>query len=579
MKTRSFAAAVLESVVQLQEESCEFERLDLPAPSRLQGRDFCGQALWAIDGSVLSELAKLAFHRLQFGSSPELVEDLKQLTQNPEASKLDRFVGGELLRNAAVAARGQYPACQDTGTAAVFGWKGDRLLVSSQQTDADLLEKGMLDTWQGAKLRNSQLLASDLFTEHNSGTNAPLVSELFAEKGDYYRLVFTAKGGGSSNKTRLYQETKAVLSPDKLAALLLDAVDKLGVSACPPYTIAVVIGGQSPEQCLLAVKLAGMGMLDALPEASAEHNGIFRDRQWEASIMGMAAGSGWGAQFGGTALARAVRLIRLPRHAASLTVGLGVSCVAHRQIHARIDQRGIFLQKLAFPLSTEFSKLSEFSGLTEPPRWQFCPDGAGTSGQAGSTGNSKLPPRWRELDLDNCSHAELEALRAGETLCLSGSLILARDAVHSRLRDILRAGGTLPDWTKLPAYYASPTETPVGAVIGSLGPTTARRMDDYCAEFLAAGIFPVMLGKGERGEACRAACQEYKGLYLAAVGGAAALGTSCHITENELLDWPDLGMEAVRRVRLADLPVVVIIDSRGVDFYLSRQNPAGGQRD
>lgn len=523
------------------------------------------QRLYVLPAQSLELLAEQAFTRLQFGFRQTFLDDLQRLATANDSSPMDQMVCRQLLENCSLAGGKTWPTCQDTGTAAVYGWRGSQLLSDSAQHDRQHLQAGMLKAWQHYRLRNSQLLPRNLYDEHNSNDNSPLLTELFHENGSAYQLLFTAKGGGSSNKTRLFQKTKELLQPAALNRFFAEMIEELGVSACPPYTIGIAIGGQSPEQCLLAARLASMEALDALPQRSAADtgtaSGIFRDSQSEELVLQLAADSGWGAQFGGRALARAARVLRLPRHAASLPVGLAVSCAAHRQLYARIEPDGVYLEKVG--KAAQVGPAEQVPELHRP-------------GAITPTADHALRSEEQEaavLQLDTITAESLARLCSGQLVQLHGSIILARDAAHSRLQQLLDTGQAMPHWAGMPVYYASPTGTPEGCVIGSLGPTTSRRMDGYCENFLSHGLFPLMLGKGERGEACRAACLRHGGVYLAAVGGAAALA-ALKVSAAQIIDWPELGMEAVRKVRLNGLLAMVIIDSRGNDFYASRPRSA-----
>lgn len=533
-----------------------FERLELEPPrvERAMGRDFI-----VASADALAALAARAFTDMQFRLRPSLAAWLARAAGEPGASDGERFALRALVDSALVAAEGRFPLCQDTGTAAVFGWRGDRLLVEARgpgdamDTDEEAFGRGALEAWRAARLRNSQVVPLAGLGERNTGTNAPVACHLFAAGGEAYRLLFTAKGGGSSNKAALYQETKRILEPRAFEAFVERAVAGLGVSACPPYRIVVVLGGQSPEEAVLAGRLASMGALDALPRAPGLEGGPYRDRELEAVVEASARRSGWGAQFGGVMMARDARVIRLPRHAASLPVSVAVSCVAHRQAYAYVSREGYFVERLAS--ADDLRRMISEAG-----------------GEAGTgAGAAKMSAAARRIELGAPGAVDLsaaaEGLRAGELVELWGPVVLARDAAHARLQRMLEAGEALPDWTRYPAFYASPTETPEGAAIGSVGPTTSRRMDSYLEAFGRRGIFPITIGKGERGPECAAACVRYRGAYLAAVGGAAALAGSRYVSSCTVIDWPELGMEAIRLVELKGLPALVVTDSRGGDYY------------
>jgi fumarate hydratase class I len=534
------------------EELLAFRRLALDKPV---AEPFRSGALLCLPEASLSVLAEEAFHDLQFYPRASLVRDFARLAADESLGARERFALRALLENALIASKGSFPLCQDTGSAAVYGWKGQSIFVEGD--DEAALSEGALRAWSAHKLRNSQLVPSGRFDENNSGNNAPLACELFAHPGDDYRFLFVAKGGGSSNKTALFQETKALLRPDALKDFARRALHGLGVSACPPYRIVLVLGGQSPEECLLAAKLASAGLLDGLPEEGSAAGGILRDRDTEALLMELAAESGWGAQFGGRAMARDARAFRLARHAASLPVALAVSCAAHRQAMAYINEGGVFLERLAG--AQDIERIAAEYGL----------GGIGLGGIGAGGGSMDAPgaaPDAMRLELRPGAQAS-SGLKAGQMVRLYGPVVLVRDAAHARLAAMIERGEELPAWTAYAAYYASPTDTPDGAAIGSLGPTTSRRMDSYAESFLSRGLFKIMLGKGERSAAFSQSCARHGGLYLCAVGGAAALAAERYVRSQRILDWPELGMEAVRLVELDGLPAMVAVAPDGGDFY------------
>jgi fumarate hydratase class I len=473
-------------------------------------------------------------------------------------SDTDRYVAQTLLQNAATSAEGVFPACQDTGTASVYGWKGDAVLVEYERDTVDdtaAFASGALATWSKARLRNSQLAPLPGFAERNTGDNSPLSAHIMAVRGNEYRLLFVAKGGGSANKTQLYQETKRILRPETFKAFVEKALGTLGVSACPPYRIAVVLGGQSAEEATLAGKLASAGALDALPSNPEKDGGAYRDRQLEAVVMNCAAQAGWGAQLGGTGMARDARVIRLSRHAASLPVVIAVSCSAHRQVYAYISADGYFVERLA-----SSADLARIAGSVLPALHTAMPNqpGTATGKPIGLELGEPESPAFR---------ARIESLHSGQMVELWGKAVLARDAAHARLLSLIERGEPLPAWAKMPAFYASPTGTPPGAVVGSIGPTTSRRMDSYLDTFMSQGIFMLTIGKGERGPACSQACARYRGAYLATIGGAAALAATRYVASCTVIDWKDLGMEAIRLVEFTGLPAMVAVDPQGNDYY------------
>lgn len=534
----------------------KWRAMDLPPP-RI-GHLF-GRKVLLIPGTALEALSKQAFIDLSFRIRPTFAKELATVAFDPAAEVKDRFTAKSLLDNAIESAAGVLPLCQDTGTATVYGWKGENVLVDSPRSDHQLLASGAESAWKQGRLRNSQLSPLGGFKESNTGDNSPLAGELYSGKGSEYHLLFMAKGGGSSNKTVLFQETRHLLEPQAFEAFARQAVGQIGVSACPPYRLVFVIGGQSPEQCALAAKLASTGALDALPIVPDAHNGMYRDTSLEATIVRLATESGWGAQFGGRWMARDARVIWLPRHAASLPVVLAVSCAAHRQMYVRIGPDGYFLEHLA--------DREELAGIAAEVQTSFGRKTARLPVVAASTaGASTLNTgiNFRRVNLDSLNPADLVA---GEFVELWGTLVIARDAAHARLATLIKEGKPLPEWTRMPVFYAGPTETPEGEIIGSIGPTTSKRMDVYQEELLSRGAFTVSLGKGERTEACRQACARHGGVYLVTIGGAAAIAARRHVSSMSLLDWPELGMEAVRQITLAGLPAMVAVDSRGRDYY------------
>ncbi|TFG81972.1 MAG: fumarate hydratase, partial [Spirochaetales bacterium] len=470
------------------DEMVDFERLDLPPPARiLAGR----RTFLVVPAASLRVLSDTAFTAIQFKARSSLIRDFCRISLDPMGSAGDRLVADALLENTRIASGGIWPLCQDTGTAAVYGWKGDHILVDGDEELA--LSEGSAEAWRNKRLRNSQIVPDSLYVERNSGDNSPLACELFAETGSEYRFLFVAKGGGSSNKTSLFQETKRVLQPAAFETFIRKVVKDLGVSACPPYRVVLIVGGQSPEEAMLAAKLAGCGALDGLPCFPGLSGDPFRDLDAESMVMRIAAESGWGAQFGGTALARDARVVRLPRHAASLPVVAAVSCAAHRQAYAYIDGDGFFLERLAglpeIELIADEARRS-FAALAASPEYAL-----------------PIAQFKKAMRIDLGSNMRVpKNLAAGDLVELHGPVVLARDAAHARLAAILARGESAPDWSHYPVFYAGPTETPAGQVSGSIGPTTSKRMDGYLDDFMSRGIFTVMIGKGERSPACAAAC-------------------------------------------------------------------------
>ncbi|MCC7426140.1 MAG: fumarate hydratase [Alphaproteobacteria bacterium] len=493
-------------------------------------------------------LATLAFEAMKDISHllrPGHLAQLRAILDDPEASDNDRFVALDLLKNANISAGGVLPMCQDTGTAIVFGKKGQRVLVQGDEEEA--LSWGVHRTYTETNLRYSQMAPLSMFDEVNTGNNLPVQFDLLASPGGHdelaYKLMFVAKGGGSANKTFLYQETKAVLNPNRLMAYLTEKVRTLGTSACPPYHLAVVIGGTSAEQCLKTVKLASTRYLDALPTEGTKAGHAFRDLELEAKIHAMTRGLGIGAQFGGKYFCHDVRVIRLPRHGASCPVGIGVSCSADRQALAKITPEGVFLEALE----------------RNPAR--FLPE----------ITDQHLDGEVVKVDLTR-PMSEIRALLSRHPvktrLSLTGPMVVARDIAHAKFQERLDAGQGLPQYLKdHPVYYAGPAKTPEGYASGAFGPTTAGRMDSYVKALQAAGGSFVMLAKGNRSKDVLDACKQHGGFYLGSVGGPAArLAQDC-IRKVEVLEYPELGMEAVWRIEVEDFPAFIVIDDKGNDFY------------
>lgn len=502
-------------------------------------RELGGQRFLMVEADCLARLAEEAFAEISHLFRPDHLAQLRAILDDPEASDNDRFVALELLKNAVIAAARQFPSCQDTGTAIVLAKKGQQVLVEGDPHDA--LCAGIARTWATRNLRFSQMAPLSLYEERNTGSNLPAQIEIEAVGGEALEFLFIAKGGGSANKTFLFQETRRLLEPERLRAFFDEKIRTLGTAACPPYHLAVVIGGLSAEQTLKTVKLASTRELDSLPTTGDASGRAFRDLQLEQEILGLTRDMGIGAQFGGKYFCHDVRVIRLPRHGGSLPVGLGVSCSADRQAKGRIDAEGVWLERLE----------------TDPA--QYLPQVELTAGE---------PAR---IDLDRPMaevRAALTKLPVAAPLLLSGTLIVARDLVHAELSKRLAAGGDLPAYMKEhPIYYAGPAKTPEGFASGSFGPTTAARMDPYVPEFQAAGGSLVTVAKGNRSRAVVEACKAHGGFYLGSIGGAAAVLGRDVIAAIEVLDFADFGMEAVWRVRVRDFPAFVVIDDKGGDFF------------
>jgi fumarate hydratase, class I len=504
-----------------------------------------GRTILKIAPEALSELAFQAFRDVSHLLRPGHLAQLRKILDDPEASANDRFVALDLLKNANIAAGGVLPMCQDTGTAIVFGKKGQRVWVDGDEEEA--LSYGVHRTYTETNLRYSQMAPLSMFSEQNTGNNLPVQFDLLAAPGEHhadeFSFMFVAKGGGSANKSFLFQETRATLNPEKLAAWIGTKIKTLGTSACPPYHLSIVIGGTSAEATLKTVKLASCRYLDTLPTSGSAAGHAFRDLEFEQQVLEISRHNGIGAQFGGKYFCHDVRVIRLPRHGASLPIGIGVSCSADRQVLGKITPDGVFLEQLE----------------TDPHK--YLPE-ATDDILGGEVVRVDLNRPMSEI------RAQLTKYPVKTRLSLSGTLVVARDIAHAKLKERLDRGEGLPEYLKNhPVYYAGPAKTPAGLPTGSFGPTTAGRMDSYVADFQAAGGSFVMLAKGNRSRAVKDACRQYGGFYLGSVGGPAArLAQDC-IRKVEPLEFPELGMEAVWRIAVEDFPAFIVIDDKGNDFY------------
>jgi len=519
-------------------DTTAFRRLDLDGVTVEQVGD---RSLLVVAPSTLRALTAIAIREISHLFRPSHLAQLAAILDDPEASGNDRFVARQLLRNAVVASGMVLPSCQDTGTAIVVGKKGQAVWTGGG--DEAAIAAGVHDTYTTTNLRYSQLAPITVFDEVNTGNNLPAQIELYATEGEAYELLFMTKGGGSANKTFLYQETKALLNPKSLSSFLADKIRSLGTAACPPYHLAIVIGGTSAEATLKTVKLASARYLDDLPTSGSPSGHAFRDRALEEEVLAMTRAMGIGAQFGGKYFCHDVRVIRLPRHGASCPVGIGVSCSADRQAKAKITRDGVFLEVLE----------------TDPAR--FLPP----------VSPSELSDDVVRIDLRapmEAIRATLSALPVKTRLSLSGPLVVARDIAHAKFKAMLDAGQPLPDYVKQHAiYYAGPAKTPEGMPSGSFGPTTAGRMDAYVDALMAAGGSYVMLAKGNRSKAVTAACKQHGGFYLGSIGGPAAVLAQDNIKSVEVLDFPELGMEAVWKIEVQDFPAFVVVDDKGNDFF------------
>jgi fumarate hydratase class I len=500
-----------------------------------------GRTILKIEPEALSILSGQAIRDVSHLFRPSHLAQLAKILEDSEASSNDRIVALELLKNATISSEMILPACQDTGTAIAVGKKGQDVFTGFD--DEEALSYGIYQTYASSNLRYSQMAALSMYDEKNTGTNLPAQVELYATKGNEYKFLFITKGGGSANKTFLFQETRALLNEDSLMAFLGKKLPLLGTSACPPYHLAIVVGGTSAEMTLKTVKLASAHYLDTLPTTGNEHGRAFRDPVLEEKIHHMTQQMGIGAQFGGKYFCHDVRVIRLPRHGASCPVGIGVSCSADRQILGKINAEGVFLEQLE----------------TEPARFLPQPSDDIDDGQV------------VKLDLNRPMSELCETLSqypVTTRLSLSGTIVVARDIAHAKLKDKLDAGEPLPDYMKNHiVYYAGPAKTPDGFASGSFGPTTAGRMDSYVDLFMKNGGSFITLAKGNRSQQVTNACKEYGGFYLGSIGGGAAILAQNNIKKVEVLEFEELGMEAVWRIEVEDFPAFIIVDDKGNDFY------------
>lgn len=499
----------------------------------------CGRRLLQVQPEALRMLAREAFTDVNFYLRTSHLEKLAKILDDPESTDNDKFVAWIMLRNSVISAEGKLPWCQDTGTAIIMAWKGEDVFTGTD--DALHLSKGIWETYGEKNLRYSQIVPSSMFTEKNTGTNLPAQIDIAATQGDEYRFLFIAKGGGSANKTFLYQQSKSLLNEASLTSFIREKIQDLGTAACPPYHLAVVIGGTSAEMTLKTTKLASAGYLDDLPASGNAAGSAFRDPEWEERIEKICHEYGVGAQFGGKYFVHDVRVIRLPRHAASCPVGIGVSCSADRNIKGKITAEGIFLEQLE----------------TNPGK--FMP--------------AKAPEIDKpvEIDLERPMKdilAQLTKHPVKTRLSLSGTLIVARDMAHARIKQMLDEGKPMPDYFKNhPVYYAGPAKTPEGMASGSFGPTTAGRMDTYVDLFQSHGGSMVMVAKGNRSQQVTDACKKHGGFYLGSVGGPAAILATENIVSVEVVDFEELGMEAVRKIVVKNMPAFILTDDKGNDFY------------
>ncbi|MFA6003673.1 MAG: fumarate hydratase [Elusimicrobiota bacterium] len=504
--------------------------------------EFEGKPMLKVAPEVLTLLSNEAMRDVSFLLRPAHQKQVAAILADPEASPNDKFVALNMLENSVISAKFELPFCQDTGTATVSAWKGQQVWTGAD--DQQWLTQGIWKTYTEENLRYSQTVALDMYTEKNSGDNLPAQVDIYAVPCLEYKFLFIAKGGGSANKTFLYQETKALLNPASLKKFLIEKMNSLGTAACPPYHLAFTIGGASAEACLKTVKLASAGYYDSLPASGDAHGRAFRDLKLEAELLQAARASGFGAQFGGSYFAHDVRVIRLPRHGASCPVGMGVSCSADRNILAKIDRTGVWLEEL----ERHPEKLI-------PAQYR---------GRSTSAGAVKLDLNRPMQDI----LSELSKHKVSTQLSLTGRIIVARDIAHAQLKERLDQGQDLPQYLKdHPVYYAGPAKTPQGKPAGSFGPTTAGRMDSYVDLFQSRGGSLVMIAKGNRSPAVTEACQKHGGFYLGSIGGPAAILADKNITKVELLEYPELGMEAIYAIDVKDFPAFMLVDDKGNDFY------------
>lgn len=493
-----------------------------------------------VEPEGLTFLARNAMRDVSFHLRPAHQEQVAAILHDPESSANDKFVARTMLENSVVAAAGNLPICQDTGTAAIVGKKGQHVFTGGN--DAEALSKGVFETYRDNNLRYSQVVPLTMYEEKNTGTNLPAQIDVYATDGDAYKFTFIAKGGGSANKTYLFQKTKAVLNPKSLEAFLIEKMKTLGTAACPPYHIAFVVGGTSAETNLKIVKLASIHDLDGLPTTGNEGGRAFRDLELEAKLLKAAQGMGIGAQFGGKAFAHDIRVIRLPRHGASCPIGMGVSCSADRNVKAKINSKGIWLEKLEKNPARFLEDLEE-------------------SEDAGVV----------EIDLDQPMEdilAQLTKYPVETRVALTGTMIVGRDIAHARFKEALDRGDDLPDYLlKHPIYYAGPAKKPDGMPSGSFGPTTANRMDPYVDLLQSHRGSMVMIAKGNRSQQVTDACKKHGGFYLGSIGGPAAKLAKNSIKSVEVLDFPELGMEAVWKIRVEGFPAFILVDDKGNDFF------------
>ena len=509
-----------------------------------------GHEFLVVDPEALTVLARQATHDNAFMLRREHNKMVAKILSDPEASSNDKYVALTMLRNAEVAAKGQLPFCQDTGTAIVHGAKGQCVYTGCD--DAEKLSKGVYDTYTTDNLRYSQNAPLNMYDEVNTGCNLPAQIDIHAEEGNEYHFVFVAKGGGSANKTYLYQETKAIINPKTLVPFLVEKMKTLGTAACPPYHIAFVIGGTSAEKNLETVKKASIKYYDNLPTTGNEYGRAFRDIELENELKKASEQIGLGAQFGGKYFAHDIRVIRLPRHGASCPIGMGVSCSADRNVKAKINKEGLWIEKL------------------DANPGELIPEELRNAGEGDAV----------KIDLDRPMSevlAELDKFPVATRLSLNGTIIVGRDIAHAKIKERLDNGEPMPEYLKHhPIYYAGPAKTPEGMASGSFGPTTAGRMDSSVDQFQKAGGSMIMIAKGNRSQQVTDACKNNGGFYLGSIGGPAAILAQDSIKKVELLEYPELGMEAIWKIEVENFPAFILVDNKGNDFFKEIQQKCAG---
>lgn len=525
-----------EKLVQYGADTTEYVKISDDYVSEIEVE---GEKVLKVDPAALTFLAAKAMNEVSHRLRSAHQEQVAKILHDPQASANDKYVAQNMLENAVVSAEGVLPFCQDTGTAIVAAKKGQRVWTNAD--DVKALSEGIFKTYTETNLRYSQIAPLNMLDEVNTKCNLPAQVDIYAEEGNEYKFLFVAKGGGSANKSYFWPMTKSLLTEESLTKFLTEKVKSLGTAACPPYHVSIVIGGTSPEFNMKMMKYASCGYLDGLPTSGNEGGRIFRDLEWEKKILKICEESGIGAQFGGKYFAHDVRVIRAPRHAASCPVGLGVGCSADRNIKAKITKDGVFLEKM----EQNPGRLLPKEGVEMEPAV--------------------------EIDL-NCSmdeiRAKLSKYPVKTRLSLSGSMIVARDMAHARINEMLDNGEEMPEYfKKYPVYYAGPAKTPTGMPTGSFGPTTANRMDPYVDRFQKAGGSMVMVAKGNRSQQVTDACKENGGFYLGSIGGPAAILAKNNILSEEILDFPELGMEAVRKIDIKNFPAFILVDDKGNDFF------------